>query len=513
MLSAEIRVMGAGVPDSASSKTSRREFFQNSAAALALPALAASESAASDLSAQAEQKSKPNLLLIIADQFRWDFVSAYGLNPMGVTPNLDSIARRGVAFRNCVTNQPLCCPSRSSLFTGQYPSQTGVWKNGYGLRPGATTLATTLKAEGYTTNYIGKWHLAPSVGVPTPIHGFVPPAYRGGFDDLWLASNELELTSHPYEGTIWNNEGEPLTFHDVYRVDYLTQLAVDFLKKPQAKPFFLVVSQLEPHFQNDANAFLPPNEYATKYVNGFAPADLKFFPGDWQAQLPGYYGDCKRIDDCVGTLLQTLKAQNLLDNTVVAFVSDHGCHFRTRNAEYKRSPHESSIHIPLLVQGPGFDHSRMVPELVSMIDVCPTILDGMGVNVPGTVSGHSAMPLVNLKEGRDSWREEVLIQISESMVARALRTPQFTYCVADRTANVSTDPGSTHYDEYQMYDLAADPHQLVNLAGRHDNPALVHAEGDRSLPEIAAALRQRLVARMVEAGEAAPQITPSRLYP
>lgn len=123
------------------------------------------------------------------------------------------------------------------------------------------------------------------------------------------------------------------------------------------------------------------------------------------------------------------------------------------------------------------------------------------------------MPLVNLSEGRDSWREEVLIQISESMVGRALRTPRFTYCVADRTANVATDPSSTHYDEYQMYDLASDPHQLVNLAGRQDNRNLIHAEGDLPLPEIAADLRQRLVARMVEAGEAAPQITPSRLYP
>lgn len=494
-------------------KTSRRDFFKSSAAAVALPSLAADSTPADAAAHGAQSQSKPNLLLIIADQFRWDFVGAYGLNPMGITPNLDSIAQRGVAFRNAVTNQPLCSPSRSSLFTGQYPSQTGVWKNQYGLRPGANTIATTLKAEGYTTNYIGKWHLAPTVGVPNPSVGFVEQQYRGGFDDLWLGANALETTSHPYEGTIWDRNGNPLTFHDTYRVDYLTQLAVDFLKQPQTKPFFLVVSQLEPHFQNDANAFIPPKEYATKYVNGYTPPDLKFFPGDWQAQLPGYYGDCKRIDDCVGTLLQTLKERNLLDNTIVVFISDHGCHFRTRNAEYKRSAHESSIHIPLLIQGPGFDHSRMIPELVSMVDVCPTLLDAMGVKIPSSVSGHSAMPLVELGEGRGSWRNEVLIQISESMVGRALRTPQWTYCVADPIANVASDPGSANYDEYQMYDLSADPHQLLNLAGRKDVPSLVHPEGDRALPQIATDLRERLIARMVEAGEAAPQITPARLYP
>jgi arylsulfatase A-like enzyme len=495
--------------------TNRRDFLKNSASAIALPALAANAASSARPDAAAQQsRTKPNLLMIIADQFRWDFVSAYGLNPMGITPNLDSIAKRGVAFQNAVTNQPVCGPSRSSLFTGMYPTQTGVWRNGYGLRPGDVTLPKLLRAEGYSANYIGKWHLAPTIGVPNPSAGFVEPQYRGGFDDLWQGANALESTSHPYDGTIWSGDGTPMPFKDTYRVDYLTQLAVNFLKQPQTKPFFLVVSQLEPHFQNDANAFLPPTEYTTKYVNGYAPNDLKFFPGDWQAQLPGYYGDCKRVDDSVGTLLQTLKEQNLLGNTIVVFISDHGCHFRTRNNEYKRSPHESSIHIPLLIQGPGFDHSRMVPEIVSMVDVCPTLLDALGVNIPSAVMGHSAMPLVNLGPGRENWRNEAFIQISESMVGRAIRTPQFTYCVADRSApNGTSAAGSTHYDEYQLYDLSADPNQLVNLAGRQDAPALVHPDGDRTIPQIATELRERLLARMAEVGEATPQITPSHLYP
>jgi arylsulfatase A-like enzyme len=498
---------------------SRREFLGKSAA-MALPALAASRAdsaAAGPEAARANQaaRAKPNLLIVIADQFRWDFVSAYGLNPMGITPHLDAMAQRGTAFRNAVTNQPVCAPSRSSLFTGLYPTQTGVWKNGFGLKPGATTLATLLGDQGYSANYIGKWHLAPTIGVPNPSAGFVPLEYRGGFNDLWQGANALESTSHPYEGTMWDADGHELPFKGTYRVDFLTQLAVDFLKQPKTKPFFLVVSQLEPHFQNDANAFLPPNEYATRYVNGFAPNDLKFFPGDWQAQLPGYYGDCKRVDDSIGTLMQTLQEQNLIDNTVVAFISDHGCHFRTRNTEYKRSPHESSIHIPLIVQGPGFDHSRMISEIVSMVDVCPTLLNALGVDRPGAMMGRSAMPLVNLGEGRESWRNEALIQISESMVGRALRTPEWTYCVADRSApNGTTTGSSAHYDEYQMYDLLADPHQLLNLAGRQDVAAIVHPEGDRgTLAQTAAQLRERLIARMVEAGEDAPQIAPSHLYP
>ncbi|MGH9435090.1 MAG: sulfatase-like hydrolase/transferase, partial [Terriglobia bacterium] len=433
-------------PNSASQTSStRRDFLKRSAAAL--PALAAADPAISQARIKpGGQKKRPNLLIVIADQFRWDCVGAYGLNPMRATPNLDGMARRGVAFQNAVTNQPLCSPSRACLFTGRYATQTGVWKLGPGLRPDAVTLATILRSEGYTANYIGKWHLAPNSSHDPASHGYVPPEYRGGFNGLWQASNELELTSHPYEGTIWDGGGTPMRFKDIYRVDYITGLAVDFLRSPRDKPFLLVVSQLEPHFQNDANAFIPPKRYANRFVNPFAPHDLRFFPGDWQAQLPGYYGDIKSIDDCVGTILETLKTQGILNETIVMFISDHGCHFRTRNAEYKRSPHESSIHIPWVIQGPGFDRARMIPELVSMVDVSPTLLDAMDVKLPDSMAGRSAFPLIEQGEARETWRNEVFIQISESMVGRALRTADWTYCVADRSGNGGKDSSSTHYE-------------------------------------------------------------------
>lgn len=494
--------------------TTRRDFIKRSTAAMALPALAAAKAADRQESEQAGiSKKRPNLLMIIADQFRWDFVGAYGLNPMGVTPNLDGMARRGTAFQNAITNQPLCSPSRACLFTGQYATETGVWKLGPGLRPDAVTLPSILGSEGYTTNYIGKWHLAPTMGEGPASLGFVPPQNRGGFNGLWQASNVLELTSHPYEGTIWNGDGAPMRFKDIYRVDYLTDLAVAFLRQRHEKPFFLVVSQLEPHFQNDANAFIPPREYEGKFANPFAPRDLTFFPGDWQEQLPGYYGDVKRIDDSVGTLLSTLKENGILDNTIVMFISDHGCHFRTRNSEYKRSEHESSVHIPLLIQGPGFDQSRMIPELVGMVDVAPTLLEAMGVKIPASIHGRSAYTLISNAQSRVAWRNEVFIQISESMLARALRTPQWTYCIADRTADGGAQSSSRRYEEYQMYSLSADRHQLLNFAGRRDDPRLVHFDGDRPLPEAASYLRKRLIARMVEAGEAAPEIELARLYP
>lgn len=435
---------------------------------------------------------------------------------MGVTPNLDAMAERGVTMQNAVTNQPLCSPSRACLFTGRYATETGVWKltdSGVGLRADAVTLATVLRNAGYTANYIGKWHLAPGSHSNPASLGFVPAEYRGGFLDLWQASNVIELTSHPYEGTIWDSDGKPMHFKDVYRVDYLTDLAVRFLKQRHQQPFLLVLSQLEPHFQNDVNAFVPPRGYAERYQNPFAPEDLRFFPGDWQAQLPGYYGDIKRIDESVGTVLKTLAEENLEDHTIVLFTSDHGCHFRTRNAEYKRSPHDSSIRVPMIMQGPGLNLSRKVGEVVSMVDVTPTLLDAVGIPAGSSMKGRSFLPLIAQPRGRANWRSEAFVQISASMVARALRTDQWTYCVVDPNGNGDRDSNSMRYQEYQMYNLATDPHQLLNLAGRKDLPHLVHYDGDRPLPEVASHLRERLIARMVEAGEEAPQIDPARFYP
>lgn len=503
-----------GIPGGASS--SRRDFLKKSFAAAASVPLSAGTAMVQGedgRASNAPRGRRPNIVILHADEFRWDFAGVNGLNPMGVTPNIDAMAERGVCMQDAVTNQPLCAPSRSCLFTGQYATQTGVWKNGPGLRPDAVTLATVLRSHGYTANYIGKWHLAPNSGRDPKSLGYVPPEYRGGFLDLWEASNVLELTSHPYHGTIWDGDGKPMPYKDIYRVNYLTDLAVRFLKQRHAKPFLLVVSQLEPHQQNDANAFLPPNGYIKRHQNPYAPKDLRFFPGDWQAQLPGYYGDCKSIDEFVGNIMKTLSEENLLDNTIVVFMSDHGCHFRTRNIEYKRSPHESSIHVPLILQGPGLNLSRKVAGLVSMIDIAPTLLDAIGVPVPNSMHGRSFIPLINRTGARENWRNEVFIQISESMVARALRTDQWTYCVADPNLQGWKYPSSRNYVEYQMYSIAADPHQLLNLAGRHDSPELVHYDGERSLPDVAAHLRERLIARMVEAGEEAPNIEPARLYP
>ncbi len=500
----------------------RRDFMLASVLA-AVPAISGSETRSATTAAPLPGRpgGRPNIILFHSDQFRWDCICAAGHNPMeGLTPNLDAMYNRGTVFKNFITNQPLCSPSRSCWMTGQYATTTGVWKNGPGIRRDARTIATQLTPAGYSANYFGKWHLSPA-GT-----GAVPAEYRGGFTGQWLAANEPETSTQPYNSQFWNNDNQPVHYgKDVYRVDFLTGEAEKFLRKKHDKPFLMVLSQLEPHQQNfacehgDVFGFVPPHGYEKRFRSCYVPEDLRFFPGDWQYEMNNYYGDIKAIDDSLGRILKTLREEKLEDNTIVMFLSDHGCHFRTRNEEYKRSPHDSSVHVPLMIQGPGFNNRQTVTELVSMIDIAPSILDMVGVKVPSCMQGRSFIPLLHDETARAQWRNEVLIQISESEIARALRTPEWTYVALAPQANPLKDPGSKRYQDYQLYNNRADPHQLVNMIGRldarwPDDKILLNYVGhQRSMREITAHLRERLIERMVEAGEDRPEIELWRYYP
>ena len=148
-----------------------------------------------------------------------------------------SAAQLHVTFANAITNQPVCSPSRACLFTGTYATRHGVWRNGIPLDPESVTLAKLFRSAGYTANYVGKWHLAPESHQDPATLGPVPKQYRGGFDDFWEGCNVIELTSHPYEGSIWDSEGKEIHFKDIYRVDFITERVVRFLRQPPARAF------------------------------------------------------------------------------------------------------------------------------------------------------------------------------------------------------------------------------------------------------------------------------------
>ena len=442
---------------------------------------------------------KPNIIVYLSDQFRWDFVGANGANSSTKTPNLDAMAKRGKNFTHAVTNQPVCAPARSVLMTSRFATETNVWHNGPALDNTLPTLAGELRKAGYTSNLIGKWHLAPSAEKDGGGPGYVKPEHRGGFLDLWEGANALEHTSHPYYGSLFDGDGKEIKFQDQYRVDFLTDRTEKFLRQKHDKPFFLFVSQLEPHQQNDENRMVGPKGSAARFINAHVPPDLRALPGDWHQQLPDYYGACESIDSSVGRIRSVLHETGQAENTIFVFISDHGCHFMTRNQEYKRSTHNSSVRIPLIVDGPGFEGAQQIPELTGIINVAPTLLEAVGVPVPATWKGRSFLPLLNDSAAREAWPNKELIQISESMTARTIRTQDWTYCVADISG--AKQAASAKYLEWQLYDQRNDPHELVNLAGR------------KEYLEVAKQLRGELAELLQYAGEGSPEIQPATLYP
>lgn len=450
-------------------------------------------------------KKQPNIIFYFSDQQRFDTAGCYG-QKLPVTPRLDELAEEGALFTNAFTCQPVCGPARACLQTGQYAAQLGCYRNAIALPQNVKHLATCLKEAGYETGYVGKWHLASTLGnsheMLEPEADFeakaIPEDRRGGYTDYWVAADVLEATSHGYGGRLFDAQNREILF-DGYRTDAVTDHALDFLRSRRGeKPFFLFLSHLEPHHQNDHDRFEGPEGCRQKFAGFEAPKDLENAPGDWNAnwreQYPDYLGCCRKIDENLGRLIDALKETGHDEDTVVIFTSDHGSHFRTRCMEYKRSCHEDSIHVPLVIWNGPFEKGRRYEDLVSLIDLPPTILSIAGAAIPETMQGR---PLTDLLAEGASWQQEVFLQISESQVGRAIRTDRYKYSVRAYDKNPWLDSGSGVYHEEYLYDLESDPYECSNLVR------------DPAYEKVRKELRERLILRMTAAGENAPEILPA----
>lgn len=423
----------------------------------------------------------PNVVVFFTDQQRWDTTGLHG-NPMGLTPNLDRLAGQHTHAARSFTCQPVCGPARSCLQTGLYATTTGCYQNAIPLPDDSRTLAHYFADAGYQTGYIGKWHL-----YDREAKGAVPASHRFGYQH-WLASNVLEFTSDAYDTVLYDNDENEVRLPG-YRVDAVTDAVIRYIDESKEDPFFLFVSYIEPHHQNHVDDYPPPDGYRSTYTGGWVPPDLAALGGSTHQHLGGYYGMVKRLDEAYGRLHDALKSLHLDENTIVLFTSDHGCHFKTRNGEYKRSCHESSIRVPTVLTGPGFRGGGQIGELVSLVDLPPTLLDAAGIEVPEHMQGRSLMPLLS-GVGAD-WPEEVFVQISEAQTGRAVRTKRWKYGV---DAPGESGPGSEKYMEQYLYDLQADPYELNNLVGYQSHAG------------VAEVMSQRLIRRMREAGENEPEI-------
>lgn len=438
-------------------------------------------------------KKRPNIVVYFVDQQRWDTVGAYGQR-QNITPNLDLMAAQGTRFEQAFTCQPVCGPARACLQTGKYATEVGCCVNAVSLPVGEKTLAHYLKEVGYDTCYVGKWHLASDKEDHHYETVNVPVERRGGYDH-WMAADVLEFTSHGYGGYVFNTQGEKVSFTG-YRTDCITDFALDFLRQQTGtRPFFLFLSHIEPHHQNDHQHFEGPEGSKERYRSFLPPGDLAPLAGNWAEEYPDYLGAINRLDYNLGRVRETLRIQGLEEDTILFYLSDHGCHFQTRNWEYKRSCHESSIRIPLVAVGGAFTGGGVVREMVSLLDVPRTILCCAGVDVPNHMRG---VCLTDLALHRPHCpRDTLFIQISESQVGRCIRTPRWKYSVESGDDGWTVYRADTYYEAF-LYDLETDPDEQHNLV-RDPRYGLV-----RSM------LAWRLKHEMVLAGEREPEILPAR---
>lgn len=427
---------------------------------------------------------KKNIIFYFSDQQRWDTITPE------VTPNLTHLASEGVKFNNNFTCQPVCGPARACVQTGVYATENKCVFNGIPLPENSRTIAHSFKDAGYQTAYIGKWHLASDRFHGIGFHcetSAVPKSRQGGYD-FWRGADVLEFTSDSRGGYVFDEEGNRIDFSG-YRTDCINDFAVEFLEKREKdKPFFMFISQLEPHHQNTSHRFEGHPDTVDNFKDYPIPSDLEFLNGDYIKEYPDYISACNRLDYNVGQLVGKLREMDIYEDTVIIYTSDHGCHFKTRNAEYKRSCHESATHTPLIISGGGFKGGEECNELTSLIDIPPTLLSMAGIKIPDEYKG------LDLSEKPQ--RECVFMQISEGQIGRAIRTKKYKYSIKAPGVGQLKSKAKVYFEAY-LYDIVNDPDEKINLVK------------DPQYKNTRAELRQLLTLQMVEAGESKPIILPA----
>ncbi len=432
-------------------------------------------------------EDRPNVLLIITDEQRADALSIEG-HPFVQSPYLDNIMAEGVSFRRAYSACPVCVPARRTMMTGTKPSTHGVFMN-YHTRLDLPTMPEAFSRARYQTHLCGKLHLNParklfgfnaSDWCDSPIN--INTAVVRDDYQRYLLENGIHMPdAGKMEGAHHNGwVARPFALPDQF---HLTNWAVDralrFLeRRDPTVPFFLNLSIFAPHAP-----CCPPQYYFDKYMGMDLPEPVVAdwarvadqpqlgLPVDaWRTPLPkrmmkeyiaGYYGCIEHLDHQIGRVLQHIPA-----NTLILFVSDHGEMLGEHQWIRKRSAFEGSARIPFAIRFPtgfGIEQRRRMDELVELMDVMPTLLDACGIDVPETVDGRSLIPLLR---GEDlSWRTHLFGECS-----RLETLNSGMQYVTDARWKYIYYPGT---GAEQLFDLPADPKEMVNLADGPDHADVI----------------------------------------
>jgi arylsulfatase A-like enzyme len=415
---------------------------------------------------------RPNVILIMTDDQGHGDVGFHG-NPKIRTPNIDRIAREGVQFERFHVS-PVCSPTRASLMTGRYNYRTGVVDTFRGrsmMHPDEVTVAEMLGAAGYRTGIFGKWHLGDNHPMRAMDQGFQESLVLNGGGQGQPGDPPFEV--HPQGAYFdpWLRHNGNWVRKSGYVTDVITDAALEFIERNARTPFFVYLPYNAPH---------TPLQVPEKYHLRYKGADLTVPQKDGHpvARMDPeitarVYAMVENIDDNIGRVLARLDQLNLADNTVVIFLTDNGPQqprYVSGMLDRKGNTHEGGIRVPFFVRWPGrLQPGRTVDRIAAHIDVAPTLLDLCGANRPAQVrfDGVSLRPL--LQGNAAGWSDRTLYfqwhrgDAPELNRACAALSPRYKLVQPLGSA----DGRMPENPVFELYDYAADPLEMKNIAASH----------------------------------------------
>lgn len=438
------------------------------------------------------QDKNPNLLFIIADQWRGNALGRYGTEPVHI-PHLEELASDGIVFKNAISNYPVSSPARAILMTGQYPIKNKVTSNcnsentpyGVEMNENAICWSDILAQQGYSTAYIGKWHLdapyKPYVNTSNnkgniAWNEWCPPERRHGFAH-WIAYGTYDNHLKPmYWKATDTRDG--FSYVNQWGPEFEADQAISFIKnsglalRNSNAPFAMVLSMNPPHTGYDLVPDKYKNIYAHINVDSLTlplslPENQKTF---FKTSILDYYACMTGVDEQIGRVINALKQSGQYENTIIVFTSDHGDAMGMHNTIGKNTCYEESMHIPLIISWPKKLKARIENQLmISVSDMYPTLLALMGFEkeIPDQVETYNhAKSILDPKLQTEIVQPYYLVNVKNNTEGkRGLRSFRYTFSVSVENGTITT---------IELYDREHDPFQMTNIAPQNNELVKEH---------------------------------------
>ncbi len=452
------------------------------------------------------ESARPNVLFVLCDDLRHNALSVAG-HPNVKTPNIDKLASEGIWFKNTFCTTSLCSPSRASILSGLYAHAHGVVNNFTDYPAQLVSFPMHLQQHGYETAYVGKWHMGEESDSPRP-----------GFD--WFVTHKGQGN---YFDTAFNINGAGAKLVPGYYTHVVTDMAIDWLRKDHdGKPWLMMIGQKAPH-----SFYNPEPKYQQAFDDVWVPYPESAFmlddkPAwiknrlptwhgiygplfDWRKKFPdsspeavkdfaamthAYMGTILSVDDSVGRLVEELHRRGEFDNTIFVFMGDNGLLNGEHGMVDKRTAHEPSIRVPLIIRYPALQNpsstGKVIDQQVLTIDIAPTLIELCNAPMLENLHGKSVVKLVNGSD--DAWRDAWFYhynyekQFPYTPNVRAVRTDSWKYI------HYPHGDGGPDRHMAELYNVEFDPDERYNLIA---NP---------KYSGIVAGLKVRLEQLMEEAG-------------